>query len=209
MVQINTLMAVKNLLKASNYNFIDGDAAFQMFAEDVKRFSDDVVIKGAKAFIRNPGKFPNYPGLLDAIRTENNIRIEYSYTPEDYRKGVRCLKCNDNGYVFHYWKKALGDGQFQYTETMAACPCATGRARFPSMFETQKERDAWTMEKARNGSKPEKTLFHFNEEQFREAVGEEITESQYKAEFADRLRNAEKKPEKDVADLWKELANAI
>jgi hypothetical protein len=77
------------------------------------------------------------------------------------------------------------------------------------MFETQKERDAWTMEKARNGSKPEKTLFHFNEEQFREAVGEEITESQYKAEFADRLRNVEKKPEKDVADLWKELANAI
>ena len=65
-----TLLNVKNLLTASNYHFLDGDTAFQMFAEDVRNYTDAEVLQGSKNFVRNPGKYPNYPGLLDAIRTE-------------------------------------------------------------------------------------------------------------------------------------------
>lgn len=212
-METKTLLNVKNLLVASNYHFLDGDTAFQMFAEDVRKFSDSEVMSGAKNFIRKPGNYPNYPGLLDAIRTEHNARILYGsdYKPSDWNKAVRCLKCNDNGYIFRYWKKDLGDGCFQYTQTMKPCPCSIGRARFPSLFMSQAQRDAWAMEKARKGECPPKEIYDYTEEQFREAVGEEISESQYDLEFGKTLlRKAQlPKPETDIDDLWKEIANAV
>lgn len=205
-MEVKTLTNVKNLLKASNYNFLDGDTAFQMFAEDVRKYTDEEVLLGAKQFVRNPGKFPNYPGLLEAIRNEHAVRQEYSYSPTEWRSAVKCQKCGDRGYVFHYWKKALGEGRFLYTETMAACPCATGRARFPSLLQTQKERDAWTFEQARKGGQPTKVLFDYSEEEFRSIVGEEITKKQYDAEFGDAIVNRDKRSKDDI---WKELVNAV
>lgn len=207
-MEIKTLTNVKNLLKASNYSFLDGDTAFQMFAEDVKRYADDEVINGAKQFVRDPGKYPNYPGLLEAIRNEHYAREDYSYRPEDWNNAVKCPKCNDRGYIFHYWKKDIGEGRFLYTETMAACNCSTGRARFPSLLQTQKERDAWTFEAARKGGSPLKKLFDYTETEFREAVGEEISESQYNREFAFVVRKKQAEM-KEAADLWKELADAF
>ena len=208
-METRTLLNVKNLLVASNYHFLDGDVAFQMFAEDVRKYTDEEVLLGAKQFVRNPGKFPNYPGLLDAIRTEHYAREDYASSRETWNTGVRCKKCGDRGYYFRYWKKALGDGNFLYTETMRACPCAAGRERFPSLLETQAERDKWTFESARKGGQPTKVLYDYTEEEFRNVVGEEITKSQYDREFAQRLRYVkQEKPKKDdTAELWKELVD--
>ena len=213
MVSSNTVMGVSNLLKASNYNFLDGKEAVKMFTEDVVGFTDEEITNGARNFIRNPGKYPNYPGLLDAIRTEHYARMDYSYKPDAWRTAVRCPKCEDRGYIFHYWKKDLGDGNFLYTETMRACNCSVGRERFPSLLQTQKERDEWTFEAARKGGNPTKQLFDYTEEQFREVVGSEISKSQYDKEFGRTLLYKatlpKPKEEPDVADLWKELANAL
>lgn len=201
-----TLVNVKNLLKASNYNFLDGDTAFQMFAEDVRPFTDAEVISGAKSFVRNPGKYPNYPALLEAIRNEHMVRAEYSasYNPSQWQSAVKCPKCNDNGYYFRYWKKDLGNGKYLYTETMRVCPCATGRTRFPSLLQTQAERDAWTFEAARKGGQPPKKLYDYSEEEFRAVVGEEITKRQYDAEFGNVATNRVNKNADD--DFWEILA---
>lgn len=205
-----TLLNVKNLLTASNYHFLDGDTAFQMFAEDVRNYTDAEVLQGSKNFVRNPGKYPNYPGLLDAIRTEHFARRDYG-TRTEWNEAVRCPKCGDRGYIFHYWKKDLGEGNFLYTETMKACPCAAGRERFPSLLETQSERDRWTFEAARKGGNPPKALYDYTEDEFRKICGDEITKSQYDREFAMRLvyGKPKKKEPDDVAQLWKELADAV
>lgn len=208
-----TLLNVKNLLVASNYHFLDGDAAFQMFAEDIKDYTDAEVMTGAKTFIRNPGNYPNYPGFLNAIRNEHYLRREYSYKPEDWNGAVRCPKCNDRGYIFHYWKKDLGDGKFLYTETIKICDCKTARERSPWAFMTAKERDDWAMDQNRKGKSPSRSVYDWeNEEEFRRVVGEEITENQYNNEFGKTYlyRSRLPKPEKDeVAEMWKELADAL
>ena len=212
-METKTLLNVKNLLTASNYHFLDGDAAFQMFAEDIKDYTDAEVMTGAKTFIRNPGNYPNYPGLLNAIRTEHHLRREYKSSDLNWNRAVRCPKCNDNGYYFRYWKKDLGDGVFQYTETVKICTCNTARDRNPWAFMTPKERDDWCIEQNRKGSSPSRSINDWeSDEMFREAVGEEISQSQYDKEFGKTLlyQARHPKPEKDeIADMWKELADAF
>lgn len=149
-------------------SYLDNDEGVDIFFNTLNRYETQDVMKGIRECVESCQYPPSIREVTDAIERSESNRLaderRRNNARETWSLAVKCTKCNDTGYIFV--KHADG------TEAVMPCQCAAGRARFPSLFATDEERQKWVEDERRKNRNPPTGKPGLSAEQMKEYCGE-------------------------------------
>ena len=148
--------------------FFDSPDTTDLFFNVLNRYDFRDTWSGIRECVEEAQFQPSLAEIKGYIeRSESNRhQDERQNARETWNNAVRCTKCNDVGYVFVKHE----DG----TEAVMPCNCAAARARFPSLFSTDEERQKWVEDERRKGRNPPTGKPGLSAQQMKEYCGEII-----------------------------------